>query len=149
MSRADAAKANFMSGKSCAQAVLLAFSDLISVDEGSLKSVSAPFGAGMGRLRLTCGSVSGMVMALGLLVGDRLPKNELYAAVQELSVRFSERNGSIICGELLRGRGVRVSTEPCAEARTEDYYKKRPCPDLCYDAADILEKYLIEKNYFS
>lgn len=147
MSRGDRAKENFMKGNSCAQAVLLAFSDLFDADERTIKSVAAPFGAGMGRLRLTCGSVSGMMMAFGWIVGDRLSKNQLYAAVQELSRRFSARNGSVICGELLRGKGIEASTSPQAEERTAEYYKKRPCPELCFDAAEILEEYLTEQGY--
>lgn len=38
-----------------------------------------------------------------------------------------------------------VSGDPYAhvpEARTAEYYKKRPCPDLCKCAADILAEYL-------
>lgn len=145
MSRADIAKENFFSGMNCSQAVLCAFSDLTGIDDRSSKSVAAPFGAGMGRLRLTCGAVSGMVMALGLILGEDYPKNELYQAVQTLVARFTEKNGSIICGDLLSGR-VEVKTNPEAENRTPEYYKKRPCPDLCFDAAEVLEEYLKEKG---
>lgn len=150
MSRAEDARENFLKGNSCAQSVLLAFFDLYPmIPTESLRHIAAPFGAGMGRMRLTCGCVSGMMMAFGLIVGNHLTKNQLYAAVQELARRFSEKNGSVICGDLLRGRGVEVDTRPQAEERTETYYKKRPCPELCREAAEILEGYLIENGYLS
>ena len=63
MSRADIAKQNFLKGYTCAQAVLLAFSDITGADEETAMKISLPFGGGMGRMRLTCGAVSGMVMA--------------------------------------------------------------------------------------
>ena len=52
MSRADIAKENFLKGYTCAQAVLLAFSDLTHADEETAKKISLPFGGGTGRLRL-------------------------------------------------------------------------------------------------
>ncbi len=139
MSRAEKAKNNFLAGYNCAQAVMLAFADLFDASEETVKAVALPMGAGMGRLRQTCGAVSGAVMASGLLF-PALGKNEAYALVQEIVKRFVERNGSYNCGELLTGVGVKAETSPNAEARTQEYYKKRPCPDLVYDAAEILEE---------
>ena len=146
MSRADIAKENFLKGYTCAQAVLLAFSDLTHADEETAKKISLPFGGGTGRLRLTCGSV----MVLGLLFSDTKTdpenKREVYAAVQELAARFKAENGSLICGELLTGAHLKADTAAVPEARTAEYYKKRPCPELVYSAAKILEEYLEEKG---
>lgn len=139
MTRAERAKQLFLEGYNCSQAVLLAFSDLTGVNKETLKAVALPMGGGMGRMRLTCGGVSGAVMAIGLLF-PTLSKNESYALVQEFAGKFRERNGSIICGELLTGVGVVAETKPVAEERTQAYYKKRPCGDLVYDAAEILEE---------
>lgn len=137
----EQARAAFSAGANCAQAVLLAFAG----EDGDLRALAAPFGGGMGRLRLTCGAVTGAVMALGLKKRD-LPKSELYALVQEFARRFEAENGSVICGELLRGAGVRTDTSPNAEARTPAYYKKRPCPELVFSAAKILEELLQESS---
>ena len=61
---------------------------------------------------------------------------------QELAGRFRAENGSIICRELL---GLaRPEGTPQAEARTPEYYKKRPCPELVALAAQILEEWLAE-----
>lgn len=138
MTRAQQAKQYFQEGYNCAQAVLLAFADCTDVPEETLKAVSLPMGAGMGRLRLTCGTVSGAAMMLGLLYPDK-SKAEMYALVQEFVKRFKEKNGSIICGELLTGAHVKADTSPKPEERTETYYKKRPCAELVSDAAEILE----------
>lgn len=77
-------------------------------------------------------------MALGLLFPEKT-KSELYALVQEHAAAFRERCGSYVCRELLQGAGVRAETSPAAEARTAEYYRKRPCPELCAVSAEILE----------
>ena len=38
-------------------------------------------------------------------------------------------------------RGPNFKPQP-PEPRTDSYYKKRPCPEMVYCAADILETYL-------
>ncbi len=139
MTRAEQAKEYFRSGYNCSQSVALAFADELGVPEETLKALTLPLGGGMGRLRQTCGGVSGAVVCLGLLFPG-LSKSEMYALVQEFAKKFSEKNGSINCGELLSGAGIKVTTTPQAEARTPEYYKKRPCPDLIYDAAQCLEE---------
>lgn len=143
--RAQRARENFLGGKTCAQAVLLAFSDLLEADEKTLAALSRPFGGGMGRLRLTCGAVSGAVMALGLFFPGS-DKSALYALVQEYAARSEARNGSIVCMQLLTGAGVRADTSASAEPRTAEYYKKRPCPDLVYGAAELLGEMLRERG---
>ena len=60
--------------------------------------------------------------------------------MQEFARRFREKNGSIVCRELLKG--VDVTTGGAPEARTEAYYRKRPCPNLAYCAAEILDEML-------
>ena len=107
--------------------------------------MASAFGGGMGRLREVCGTVSGMLLVLGLLRGYSDPKDlegkkELYSQVQQLARTFREHNKSIICRELL---GLdHHSDEPTPSLRTPEYYKKRPCADLAADAAKILEDLL-------
>lgn len=137
----------FLEGYNCTQSLVLAFEDLIGMEREQLARIASPFGGGMGRLREVCGSVSGMFQVLGFLYGYDEPgnlevKKELYARVQELAQRFEERNGSIVCRELL---GLSVKREaPTPEARTEEYYKKRPCKELIGMAAEILDEYIRE-----
>lgn len=145
MTRAEQAKNYFLNGYNCTQAVLLAFSDLIDVPEQTLLAVALPMGGGMGRLRQTCGAVSGAAMAAGLLFAGA-SKAEMYAIVQQIAKAFEAKNGSINCGSLLSGAGLKVDLSPAPSARTPEYYKKRPCPDLIYDAAEILEQVCLERG---
>lgn len=125
MSRRETAIALFKEGYSCAQAVLLAFSDLTGLSEEQAALVSSSFGAGMGKLREVCGAVSGMLMAAGLIKGyaqpgDPAAKAAHYRFVQELANAFKAKNGSIICRELLSGQGFRGSLEPRYIARNQN-----------------------------
>ena len=142
MSRAERAKEYFLQGYACSQAVALAFADLMGVDEATISKIMLPFGGGMGRLRLTCGAVSGMVAVIGAVRAEAENKKRTYAIVQELCNQFKAENGSLICAELLSGVKLPVEVGGEAEKRTQEYYKKRPCGEIVYCAAKILEEYL-------
>lgn len=71
---------------------------------------------------------------------DREGKAANYALVQELATEFKKRNGSLICAELLGLRKPEGSSVP--EARTEQYYAKRPCARMVEVAAQIWTEYL-------
>ncbi len=134
----------FQRGFNCSQAVLLAFSDLTGMDEKTAAALSSSFGGGMGRLREVCGAVSGAFMVAGLLWGgydpeDREAKAAHYSLIQSLAARFREENGSIICRELL---GLPGASEPVPEARTSDFYRRRPCGDYVRMAARIIDEEL-------
>ncbi|MDD6306238.1 MAG: C-GCAxxG-C-C family protein [Clostridiales bacterium] len=145
MTRREKAMQLFEEGYNCAQSVFLAFEDLHGIDRKTAAKLSSSFGGGMGRLREVCGAVSGMFMTAGVLYGYDDPKastekSEHYGRIQELAKAFEEKNGSIVCRELL---GLEVKREtPVPEARTAEYYKKRPCKELVGDAAEILEAYI-------
>ncbi len=150
MSKGDIAKQNFMNGYNCSQAVLLAFCEDFGLEKETALKISEPFGGGMGRMREVCGTVTGMFMVLGLAMGnsdakDGSTKKNVYKSVQELAEKFKQDNGSIICRELLGFQKNNKESYVPSE-RTNEYYKKRPCPELCKYAADILEDYLKEEN---
>ena len=69
MTRAEHAAQLFVEGYNCAQAVAMAFSDLIGMDEKRTAKMISSFGGGMGRLREVCGAVSGMLLVTGTLYG--------------------------------------------------------------------------------
>lgn len=145
--RKEKAMQLFTEGYNCAQAVFLAFDDMYDMDRKTAAAMSSSFGGGMGRLREVCGTVSGMFMVAGILYGYDEPgaverKAEHYARIQELATRFEKENGSIVCRELL---GLSVKREnPVPQARTQEYYKKRPCKELVGQATEILEQYIAE-----
>jgi len=146
--RSEKAKELFKSGYNCSQAVVGVFCEELGLDFETAMKVACSFGGGMGRMREVCGTVTGMFMASGLaLAGSgNAPevKKAQYEHVQELAKRFKDQNGSIICRELLEGVGA--TSTPTPDARTENYYKKRPCVELVGDAVEILERYLTEKK---
>lgn len=73
---------------------------------------------------------------------DPAKKTALYTDVQALAAEYKARNGreSMICKELLGLKEPEGS--PVASPRTPEYYKKRPCPELCRIAADIMAEYI-------
>lgn len=149
MTHKEKAMALFHEGYNCAQSVVLAFADMLELDEGTLSRMSCSFGGGMGRLREVCGAVSGMCMVAGLLLGyEGAETGEVkavhYARVQALAGAFEALNGAIVCRELL-GLQQKCDT-PTPEARTADYYKNRPCAQLVGSAAEILAQYLTADN---
>lgn len=148
MSRAEDAKAFFLDGCNCCQAVFCAFIDKTKLEREEALRLAAGFGAGFGRMREVCGAVSGMTMALSYKFACPDPKNrekktELYSLIRRAAEEFREINGSIVCRELLGLGGE--SSSPVPEKRNAAYYRKRPCAELVKTAAGIAEKY-IEKS---
>lgn len=141
----EMARAFFREGYNCSQSVMLAFCEEAGIERELALRLSSSFGGGMGRLREVCGAVSGMFMAAGCLYGYSAPKDmqakkEHYARIQELAARFKEKNGSIVCRELLGKAGK--DNSPVPSERTEEYYKKRPCEEMIGTAARLMEEYM-------
>ena len=152
MSRGDIAKEKFTQGFNCSQAVALAFSDMLNMDENLLARLTSGFGGGMGRMREVCGAVSGMTFVMSALYGYDDPKAfeekaDLYKKIQTVANEFKNENGSIVCRERLALQTTGASA-PTPEHRTDAYYKKRPCPELVKQAADFIEDF-IAKNPIS
>lgn len=144
---AEKAKALFLEGYNCSQAVLLAFSDILDLDESMAAKLSSSFGGGMGRMREVCGAVSGMFMVSGLLLGYDDPKATEekathYARIQQLAEKFRTACGSIVCRDLLDNPDA--SATPTA--RTAEFYKKRPCAELVALAASLVADQLIAEG---
>ncbi len=139
--RAEQAVNNFKSGYNCAQAVYMAYADLFGMEPKTAAVIAAPLGAGIGRMREVCGTVSGAALIAGLAIpcdnpSDMAAKTRCYALVQQVADRFREANGSIICRELLGIAPIKESPTP--SPRTEAYYKKRPCVELVRMSATFI-----------
>ena len=145
MTHAQLAEKLFLEGHNCSQAVALAFAQDAQVPASFVGAASLPLGGGLGRLRLTCGAVSGGAMALGLLF-PRAGKDEMYALVQEFARRFLEKNNALDCRALLQGAGVVVNEGPVSEPRTPEFYKRRPCAKIIACAAQLVEELCREKG---
>jgi len=149
MSRRTVAINYFKEGYNCTQAVVLAFSDVLTVDPKELCKIASPFGGGLSRMRETCGAVTGMVLVLGNLIGYDTPetgekKHELYKNIQELLKIFENRYGSLTCRVLLNL--TQKHDDPKPTPRDHSFFDKRPCPELIGGAAEILENFLIERG---
>lgn len=137
----------FCRGYNCAQAVTVAFCDKTGLSEEYAAKLACSFGGGIGRLRETCGTVSGMMIVLGLLYGYSEPGNDTvkmahYKVVQELAGKFREQAGSLVCREILKN----PPSDPVPTPRTVDFYAKRPCARLCSLAAGILDDYIASRE---
>lgn len=149
-SRANKAKQFFLQGYNCSQAVAMAFSDLIHIDEKTVARLVSGFGGGFGRLREVCGAFSGITFVMSALYGydngkDFESKKNLYAEIQTLAEKCKKGNGSIICKELL-GLEPNSSISAVPEKRNNAYYKKRPCAEIVETCAKILEDYINNKQ---
>lgn len=148
--RGERAAKLFHDGKAnCAQAVLAAFDDVTGLDERAALRISSSFGGGMGKLREVCGAVSGAAFVLGALRGYGNPdakeeKTAHYARVQDFAARFKAEHDTIICRDLLKGIALKKENTPEPEARTDEYYRVRPCVRFVMTAARVLDEMLAE-----
>lgn len=146
----------FMQGFNCAQSVAAAFADVYGYTEEQMLRFSAGFGAGIGRMRMSCGAFNAMALLAGLengsaIPGDQQGKSQNYKLVQELAAKFQEEHSSLICAELLKLKrsnhlpptgGTEGGLSYEASERTAEYYQKRPCVRLIISAARIYAEYL-------
>lgn len=143
----DAAYAWFLQGYNCSQSVVAAFAPQLGLTEETALRLSAGFGAGIGRMREVCGAFCGVVTVLSMVYADPADpkdKSRMYALVQQAAEQYRACNGggSIICRELLAKAGAAPAGGTAAEDRTADYYKKRPCPELCRICADLCAEFI-------
>ena len=136
----------FKEGFNCSQAVVGAFADKYGFTREQALRMSASFGGGIGRMRETCGAACGLFMLAGLETGstegaDSKGKAANYALVQELAEEFKQRNGALRCADLL-GLSKKEPIVSTPEARTNQYYAKRPCAKMVEVAARIWTEYM-------
>lgn len=146
MNHTTEAERLFLEGYNCAQAVFAAFRDMTGMELDAALRLASPFGGGMGKLRQTCGAVTGAFMVIGVLWGydtTGIPeKTALYTRVQQIAQQFEEQYRTINCTELLKG--LKIDTLPVPEARTPEYYAKRPCLRFVHTAAALLDQMIAE-----
>ena len=109
------ARANFLEGYNCAQAVLLAFAEDAGLEKNTALRLASSFGGGVGGMREMCGALSGACMAAGLLFGyDSPDAKEEKAAHYTDTVRFS-------AGAFQDALGVKLSGSPGSWFRDVTY----------------------------
>lgn len=148
-SRVADAVALFESGYNCAQSVFATYADLFGMDKEAALKLACPMGAGIGRMREVCGTISAMSMLLGMKEGnadakDQAAKQRVYEKTRQMADRFKAESGSMLCRELLGIVGREASAAP--SIRTPEYYAKRPCSRLVARAARIVEDMLLAEE---
>ena len=145
MNQIETALFRFAQGFNCSQAVLSAYAGQFGLDEETALKIASGFGGGLGRMADTCGAVTGAFMVLGLKYGqnspDRGAKERIYERIRDFAERFKERNGSLVCRDLL---GCDISTPEGLQHAREIEFLAHTCPKFVRDACEILEKMLVE-----
>ena len=139
----EMAVAYFENNFNCSQAVFTTFAVEEGIPEELALKVATQFGGGM-RKGEVCGAVSGALMVLGLKHGHyHLDAPEEKAAAYRLSEefmdRFIEKQGTVVCRELL---GYNVSKpEDMVKIRELGLFHSK-CPEMIRSATEILEEML-------
>ena len=120
----------FHQGFNCAQSVFAAMADQIGLTETMALRLSSAFGAGLGRMRGTCGAFAGLCMVAGFckgnLSGTPEDKEIIFSLTRELAEDFKQEFGTLTCRELLHlDEEMEDSARP--SDRTAAYYAARPC----------------------
>jgi C_GCAxxG_C_C family probable redox protein len=139
MAKSLKAKTRFEKGFACSQSVFSTLAPELGVSEKQALKIGSAFGGGMARHGEVCGAVTGALMALGLKFGSAEPnKDEKIRAVgQEFMRRFEEKNGSLLCKELL---GYRlIVPEELEKARKSGVFSK-VCPLLVENATETAQE---------
>ena len=128
-------------GFNCSQSIFMTYSEDFGIDREAALKLSCGLGGGMGRTGHVCGAVTGAVLILGLKYGrykleDKESKERTYSLVQEFEKQFIERNGTVVCDELLK-INMRTADKDFIKALT-----KKECHRYIRDAAEILEGFL-------
>jgi C_GCAxxG_C_C family probable redox protein len=143
MNRSEKALLYFNNSFNCSQSVLTAFAPDLGISEDDSLKISCAFGAGMGRKQLTCGAVTGALMALGLQHGkalhdDESRKQRTYALTSEFCDAFVKKNGSLNCRELLLGLDM---NDPKDNLKIKELgLHDSHCSRFVKDAVEIIEE---------
>lgn len=111
MDRADKAIKYFRNKFNCSQSVFTVLGTGYGLSESDCLKASCAFGAGMGRQQLTCGAVTGALMAIGMRYGKAIGDPEeckllTYEKTREFFTEFKKKHGTVTCRELLNGLDI-------------------------------------------
>jgi len=142
MTKSEKALEYFNNSFNCSQSVFTAFAPDLGLSEDECLKVACAFGGGMARQQLTCGAVTGALMALGLKYGKALndpESNKMYTynKTREFFEAFEKEHQSINCKDLLDG--LDMNTEDGLNRIKELNLFKVKCDKYVSDAVKIVE----------
>jgi C_GCAxxG_C_C family probable redox protein len=140
----DASKAvqKFKEGYNCAQSVLYNYAIRLGISNDMALKMGTGFGGGMGRRQEVCGAISGGILVLNMIYGrgetdDKVKQEFVYQMVRDLTDRFENEAGTIICKELLDGCILN-------SAEGQKRFHDEKMIDKCYSYVDKVVKILDE-----
>ena len=138
----------FEQGCNCSQAILSTYGEQYGINRETALKLASGFGGGMGRTAGTCGAVTGAFMVIGLKYGpgsaeEKDTKEHTYQLVREFSEKFSSRNDSIVCRELL---GCDISTPEGIRIAHEKGLFYSICPKMVQSSAELIEEMMSPKG---
>ena len=137
MNRKERALKLFYDGYNCTQAIMIAYHDLVDIDETLAFKLSSGFEGGIAKLGKTCGTLNASIMLLSLRYGetnkdDTESKMKRRNIIRDFVHEFEEHHeNGINCIDILREEKDKVYTmhsEKCA----------RTVSEVC----DLLDKYM-------
>ena len=138
---------NYFSQKlHCSQSLLAAFSEECGITEEQALRLGSCFGGGM-RKGEVCGAVTGALMVLGLLRGQKSAGDAEGRAssdrVNDLMMnRFKEKCGSYICNDLL---GCDITSAEGHKYCLDNNLFTEFCPKMVAAAVEIVEEIIAEE----
>jgi len=147
MTKSESATLYFTDTFNCSQAVLTAFGQDYGLSEDQCLKFGCAFGGGMARQQMTCGAVTGALMALGLAYGRGANDpysntGTTYLKAAEFFNEFKKRNGSLVCRELLRGLDM---NDPLDQKKIQDLELfQMECVKYVLDAVEITEQLIAD-----
>ena len=143
-SKVQQAVEKFEKGFNCSQAILSTYCEQYGLDEKAALKIATGFGGGM-HIDGTCGAVTGAFMVLGLKYGNTEENKQLnektYIKVLQCAKKFSDRNGSVKCHDLI---DCDITTREGLEIARQKGVFSSICPGVVKDAAEILEEMLAD-----
>lgn len=145
MNHAEKAVDYYNQNFNCSQGVFTAFATEMGMDEKLALKIATNFGGGERKGEL-CGAVAGALMVLGLKCGhcestDTEGKAKAYAVSTEFMNRFIEKNGSVVCRELLQ---YDLTKPEDMKIINEKNLFRILCPKMVESAAEILDEMFSE-----
>ena len=125
----------------CSQSVLAAFAEECGITEEQALRLGSCFGTSMRRGEV-CGAVTGALMVLGLLYGQKKAGDtegrQTSNKVNDLMMdRFKEKCGSYICNDLL---GCDVTTSEGIQYCRDNKLFTDFCPKMVAAAVEVVEE---------
>ncbi len=120
----------FRSGFFCAESVLFAIAESLSIQSELIPKIATGFCSGISRTSGICGAVCGAIMGINLVTGRNSPAESMeynFILTQKLINLFEKQFGSVNCRQLI---GCDLATE-----EGQRYFMETNLMERCYQYA--------------